>query len=123
MTVCTATVVAHGAGDRLQVAFRRQLNCEACERGVGCGAALRTEPSLEWIRWSAPLPPVGSDIAVPLPQSPLAAAARAYGLPLAGTLLGSTLGMLAGGTDASTALGAGLGLGAALLVLWRWRLA
>ncbi|MEM8548610.1 MAG: SoxR reducing system RseC family protein [Pseudomonadota bacterium] len=119
--VCTATVVAHGAGDRLQVRFRRQLNCEACERGVGCGAALRKGPSREWIHWSAPLPPVGSDIAVRLPQSPLAAATRAYGLPLAGTLLGSTVGVLAGGTDASAALGAVVGLGAALLMLWRWR--
>ncbi|MEL6868730.1 MAG: SoxR reducing system RseC family protein [Pseudomonadota bacterium] len=93
---------------------RAATQCDACERGTGCGAALlRQRTATNTIVWedAQSLPQVGAALAPRHPRALLHAAAAGYGLPLAGFIVGALVSeTVVPNADAAALSGAVIGM-------------
>lgn len=118
-------VVTKVEGEQAWVRVSRpEGGCGRCQEPGGCRSDMLAEvlgPRCnEYALDNALHAQAGARVGVEVPDGlPLRAAAWAYGLPLAGLLLGAALGRLAAGSDAASALGSLLGLVLAWLVVGR----
>jgi positive regulator of sigma E activity len=106
-------VVRRSAADRVTVELEPPARCEGCS-----GACLwyRVSPRGELTLAASGTIPVGTTVAVTLPDRyVLAAAVLVYGWPLAALLAGGAAAAAAFGSDLAAATGAGTALIAALL--------
>ena len=106
-------VVRQSAADRVTVELEPPARCEGCS-----GACLwyRVSPHGELTLAASGTIPVGTTVAVTLPDRyVLAAAVLVYGWPLAALLAGGAAAAAAFGSDLAAAAGAGTALVAALL--------
>ena len=108
LTTVDATLLADVAVDAASA-------CARCRAGRGCGAGVFSGvPRRRVLR--LPVPPgerieVGAEVTVRIPgESLLRATLLAYGLPLAGLLLGGVAGLVLDGGDVAAALAAAAGL-------------
>ena len=118
------TVVLLERGDteavRAFVDVDRSVACPRCAAGKGCGAGiLDAGSSTRRVEASVPegmVLAVGDRVAVSLlPENLLAAASIAYGLPLAGAVLGAAVGLYLAAGDVPAALAASVGLAGGIL--------
>jgi positive regulator of sigma E activity len=106
-------VVRQSAADRVTVELEPPARCEGCS-----GACLwyRASPRGELTLAASGTIPVGTTVAVTLPDRyVVAAAALVYGWPLAALLAGGAAAAAAFGSDLAAAAGAGTAFVAALL--------
>jgi sigma-E factor negative regulatory protein RseC len=95
--------------------------CPRCAAGKGCGAGMLAVVGRGTRRVEASVPDgmvlaVGDRVAVSLlPENLLTAAAIAYGLPLAGAVLGASTALYAAANDLMAAGAASIGLAAGIL--------
>jgi sigma-E factor negative regulatory protein RseC len=118
------TVVLLDAGDtgvvRALVEVVPSAVCPRCAAGKGCGAGILGAGS-GTRRVEVPVPAgmalaIGDRVAVSLmPENLLAAASIAYGLPLAGAVLGAMAGLYMGAGDLLAAVTASMGLAGGIL--------
>lgn len=100
-----------------RVRVQRSGGCGRCHEEGGCGNTADSRCD-EFVVLSEFDVKLGDKVRIVVPEgAALRAALLAYGLPLAGLLIGAALGFLLAGTDLACVLGGGVGLGAGLLAL------
>lgn len=104
------------AGDRARVACLSRRDCARCAAGRGCGAAyfarlLGAQPTEIDAGCPDGLPETGERVVLELSEPALLeAAALAYLAPLAGLVVGATLGAMSGAGEAAAMFGAVAGV-------------